>query len=43
VIAAARMPDAMFVGLPNLDYVGFFFHSEITLPYNDAFLKVTAG
>jgi pimeloyl-ACP methyl ester carboxylesterase len=38
-----QLPNATFLSLPNLDHVGSFAHSEITLPYIQAFLKIIDG
>jgi pimeloyl-ACP methyl ester carboxylesterase len=40
---AARMSNTTFVSLPGLDHVGCFARSEITLPYIEAFLKITGA
>lgn len=38
--SSTQIPYATFISLPNLDHVGSFAHSEITLPYVQAFLKM---
>ena len=38
--SSTQIPYATFISLPNLDHVGSFAHSEITLPYVQAFLKI---
>jgi len=39
--SSTQIPNATFLSLPNLDHVGSFAHSEISVPYIQAFLKIT--
>jgi pimeloyl-ACP methyl ester carboxylesterase len=38
--SSSQIPNATFLSLPNFDHVGSFAHSEISLPYIQAFLKI---
>ena len=41
--SSMQIPNASFISLPNLDHVGSFAHSEICLPYIQAFLRTTVS